>query len=89
MSAPSGSPSFNLSDFVQTDSQQSSQLNTSGTRSTASAAAGSAAQLQATQTQSARDDVMLLILMASRTCHPGQERELLTNLGREATEVLF
>ena len=56
MSTLSGGSSFNLSDYVQTDSQQSSQLNTLGTRSTASAAAGSTAQLQATQTESARDD---------------------------------
>ena len=56
MSTLSGSSSFNLSDFVQTYSQQSSQLNTSGTRFTASAAAGLAAQLQVTQTQSACDD---------------------------------
>ena len=55
MSTLSGGSSFSLSDYVQTDSQQSSQLNTSGTRSTASEVAGSAAQLQATQTQSARD----------------------------------
>ena len=59
MSALIGSPSFNLSDYVDTTSQQSTQLNTSGTRSTASAATGSAAQLQATQieTHSAREDV--------------------------------
>ena len=35
MSTLSGSSSFNLSDYVQIDSQQSSQLNTSGTQSTA------------------------------------------------------
>ena len=58
-----GSPlSFNLSDFVDTGSQQSTRLNTSGNRPTPSAAAGSAAQLQAqmqhqTETDCARDDV--------------------------------
>ena len=54
--------SFNLYDFVDTGSQQSTQLNTSRNRPTASAAAGSAAQLQAqmqhqTEIDSARDDV--------------------------------
>ena len=59
MSGLIGSPSsFNLSDLVDTGSQQSTQLNTSGTRSTASAAAGSAAQLQVqTETHSACEGV--------------------------------
>ena len=58
-----GSPSsLNFSDLVDTGSQQSTQLNTSGNRPTASAAAGSVAQLQAqmqhqTETDSARDNV--------------------------------
>ena len=62
MSAVVGSPSsFNLSDYVDTSTQQNTQLS-SGTRSNASAAAGLAAQLQAqlqpqTETHSARDDV--------------------------------
>ena len=57
--SPPFNPSFNLSDYVDTSSQQSTQLNTSGTRSSASAAAGSATQLQATQSEmhSAREDV--------------------------------
>ena len=59
--SPSFNPSFNLnlSDYVDTSSQQSTQLNTSGTRSSASAAACSATQLQATQTEthSAREGV--------------------------------
>ena len=62
MSDMVGSPScfnLNLSDYVDTSTQQNT-----GTRSTASAAAGSAAQLheqgrgqQQTETDSARDDV--------------------------------
>ena len=91
MSALAGSPSFNLSDYVDTGSQQSSQLNTSGTRSTDSAAVDLAAQLQATQTEthSAREDVTDTDLMASSTCHLGHERELLMNLEIQATKVLF
>ena len=59
MNTLAGSPSFNLSDFLQPGSQQSSQLNTSANvsqtqRSTDPAAAGSAAQLQAAE--SACDD---------------------------------
>ena len=59
MSGLLGSPSaFNLSDLVDTGSQQSTHLNTLGTRCTAPAAAGSAAQLQAqTEMHSAREDV--------------------------------
>ena len=57
-----GSPSsFNLSDYVDTSTQQNTQLS-SGTRSNASANAGSAAQMQAqlqpqTDRHSAHDDV--------------------------------
>ena len=64
LSGPIGSPSsFNLSDLVDTGSQQSTQLNTSGNQPTASAAACSAAQLQAqmqrqTEMDTARDNVM-------------------------------
>ena len=56
--SPSGF-SFNLSDLVDTSTQQSTQLNTMWTRPTAYAAVGSAAQLQATQTEthSARQNV--------------------------------
>ena len=64
MSGMVASPSsfnLNLSDYVDTSTQQNTQLS-SGTRSAASAAAGSAAQLhdqlqQQTETDSARDDV--------------------------------
>ena len=64
MSGLVASPSsfnLNLSDYVDTNTQQNTQLS-SGTRSTAPAAAGSAAQMHAqlqqqTETDSVRDDV--------------------------------